>query len=137
MASQIRMQQAAKISKMGKTHFMISSSHVLQTNSVYIPCLGHVSGEYHHIWIYVAVIYSVYIYIQCVYIYIERERDRYCAILNGFQYENGRGLGVRTTRFPASGRCRQRPRSLPLAFVGGLLKLLDMVCICELSSNIG
>lgn len=49
MASQIRMQQAAKISRMGKTHFMISSSHVLQRNSVYIPCLGHVSGEYHQI----------------------------------------------------------------------------------------
>ena len=75
MASQIRMQQAAKISKMGKTHFMISSSHVLQTNSVCIPCLGHVSGEYHHIWIYVAVIYSVYIYTQYIYIY------RYFAIL--------------------------------------------------------
>ena len=117
---------------------------------IYIYCILYIYSIYIYIYciyiytvyIYTVYIYTVYIYIQYIYkytVYIYIYRDRYFAILKPMGFNRQKvevwASGQLVFQLPVD-VVKDLGRSQPLA-VGGLLKLLDMVCICELSSNIG
>ena len=105
-------------------------------SDIYI-CVYIYSVYIYSVYIYTVYIYTVYIYIYIYTVYIYR--DRYFAILKPMGFNRQKvevwASGQLVFQLPVD-VVKDLGRSQPLA-VGGLLKLLDMVCICELSSNIG